>query len=122
MKNCPICGHEVGSYHELTHKEPYIHTNPFDGIHVYGAYSAPKETLCFENNFLHFAFYDAEGNLVQHRLVQLDVANPSTKSATDEFWEGYNSHDPEDFFDNEDWEEVNDNRELYNDYEDELPF
>lgn len=24
MKNCPICGKEVGAYHELTFKEPFI--------------------------------------------------------------------------------------------------
>jgi hypothetical protein len=80
MKNCPICGHEVEAYHELTHTKPYVHTSPFDGLIIYGAFSAPKETICFENNFLHFAFYDAEGNLVQHRLVQLGVENPPPKA------------------------------------------
>lgn len=33
MQNCPICGEEVGVYHELTFKEPYTHNNPFDGMH-----------------------------------------------------------------------------------------
>jgi hypothetical protein len=122
MNTCPICGHEVGVYHELTQKEPYTHTNPFDGINIYGAFSAPKETICFENNFLHFAFYDAENNLVDHRLVQLGVDNPTTKSPTDEFWEGYNGRDANDFDDDDDWEnEI----ELIGDDEedtDELPF
>lgn len=84
MNKCPICGQEVGAYHEVTFKEPYIHNHPFDGIMIYGAYSAPKETICFENNYLHFAFYDAENNLVDHRLVQLAVENPATKSPSEE--------------------------------------
>lgn len=105
MKNCPVCGKEVEAYHEVTFKEPYIHNNPFDGIHIYGAYSSPKETICHENNFFHFAFYDAEGNLTDHRLVQLGVENPTTKSATDEFWEGYNERDPNDFDDSDGWDE-----------------
>jgi hypothetical protein len=123
MKNCPICGQEVESYHELTHKEPYVHTIPWDGLHIYGAYSSPKETLCFENNFLHFAFYDAEGNLVDHRLVQLGVENPTTKSPTDEFWEGYNERDANDFDESDDWEEA-DSYELQHGCgnDDDLPF
>lgn len=104
MKYCPLCGHEVGVYHEVTQKEPYIHTNPFDGIHIYGAFSAPKETICHGFNFLHFAFYDAKNELVDHRLVKLGVENPTTKTATDEFWEGYNSEDSED---DEDWQDEN---------------
>ena len=87
MKNCPVCGKEVEAYHEVTFKEPFIHNNPFDGIHIYGAYSSPKETICFENNFLHFAFYDANENLVDHRLVQLAVKNPTTKSPSEEYME-----------------------------------
>lgn len=87
MKNCPVCGKEVGTYHEVTFKDPFIHNNPFDGIHIYGAYSAPKETICFENNFLHFAFYDANENLVDHRLIQLGVENPTTKSPSEEYFE-----------------------------------
>ena len=87
MKNCPVCGKEIGTYHEVTFKEPFIHNNPFDGIHIYGAYSAPKETICFENNFLHFAFYDANENLVDHRLIQLGVENPTTKSPSEEYFE-----------------------------------
>ena len=79
VTKCPICGQEVGVYHEVTFKEPYIHNNPFDGIMIYGAFSSPKETICFENNFLHFAFYDAENNLVDHRLVQLGVEVPATE-------------------------------------------
>jgi hypothetical protein len=104
MKHCPICGKDVGQYHEVTFKEPYIHNIPFDGLMIYGAFTAPKETLCFENNFLHFAFYDAENNLVDHRLVQLGVESPTTKTATDEFWEGYNEFDSDDFGD-DDWDE-----------------
>lgn len=80
VTKCPICGQEVGVYHEVTFNEPYIHNNPYDGIMIYGAYSSPKETICFENNYLHFAFYDAENNLVDHRLVQLGVENPTTES------------------------------------------
>lgn len=96
MKNCPICGLDVGAYHELTQKEPYIHNNPFDGLHIYGAYTAPKETLCFENNFLHFAFYDADDNLVDHRLVKLAVENPATKSPSEEYMEMCDEQDSED--------------------------
>lgn len=105
MNKCPICGKDVEAYHEVTFKEPYTHNIPFDGLMIYGAYSAPKETICFENNFLHFAFYNAQGNLTDHRLVQLGVENPTTKSATDEFWEGYNERDPNDFDDNDEWDE-----------------
>lgn len=99
MKNCPKCGKEVGIYHELTFKEPFIHNNPFDGMHIYGAYSSFKETICYENNFLHFAFYDAEGNLTDHRLVQLGVENPTTKSPTDEFYEMSNEQNWQDDID-----------------------
>jgi len=87
MKHCPVCKHEVGSYHELPYKEPYTHNMPFDGLMIYGAFSAPKETLCYEDNFLHFAFYDAENNLTDHRLVQLDVENPTTISPSDQYME-----------------------------------
>jgi hypothetical protein len=80
ITKCPICGQEVSSYHEVTFKEPYIHNSPFDGIMIYGAFSSPKETICFENNYLHFAFYDSENNLVDHRLVQLGVEVPATES------------------------------------------
>lgn len=79
VTKCPICGQEVGAYHEVTFNEPYIHNNPFDGIMIYGAFSSPKETICFKNNYLHFAFYDAENNLVDHRLVQLGVEVPATE-------------------------------------------
>lgn len=102
MKNCPICGKEVGVYHELTQKEPYIHNNPFDGIHIYGAYSAPKETICFENNFLHFAFYDSEDNLTDHRLVKLGVEKPTTKSPSEEYLEGMESVEMDDEWDDDD--------------------
>jgi hypothetical protein len=80
ITKCPICGQEVGAYHEVTFKEPYVHNSPFDGIMIYGAFSSPKETICFENNYLHFAFYDSENNLVDHRLVQLGVEVPATES------------------------------------------
>lgn len=110
MKNCPICKKEIGAYHEVIFKDPYIHNNPFDGIHIYGAYSAPKETICHENNFLHFAFYDAEGNLTDHRLVQLSVENPTTKSPSQEYMEGVSDEDDEDCewddFENDEWEDV----------------
>lgn len=87
MNNCPICGKEVNAYHEVTFKEPYTHSNPFDGMFIYGAYSSPKETICFEDNFLHFAFYDANDNLVDHRLVKLGVESPTTKCPSDEYYE-----------------------------------
>lgn len=88
MKFCPVCGKEVEAYHEVTFKEPYIHNNPMDGIFIYGAFSSPKETLCHERNFLHFAFYDADNVLVDHRLVQLAVEIPTTKSPSEEYNEG----------------------------------
>lgn len=95
MNKCPICGKEVEQYHELQFKDPFIHNIPFDGIMIYGAYSAPKETICYENNFLHFAFYDANGELTQHRLVQLGVEHPTTKSPSEEYMEGLDD-EPED--------------------------
>lgn len=100
MNKCPICGKEVGVYHEVTFKEPYTHNIPFDGLHIYGAFSAPKETICHQDNYLHFAFYDAENNLTDHRLVKLGVENPSTKSPSDEYMEGMSEFDDED-----DWDE-----------------
>jgi len=114
VKNCPICGKEVGAYHEVTFKEPYIHNNPFDGIHIYGAFSSDKETICHENNFLHFAFYDAEGNLTDHRLVQLNVENQTTKSASEEYMETYadQDYDYEDEDDDEDSWQSCDNCDL----------
>ena len=108
MKNCPICGKEIEAYHEVTFKEPYIHNNAFDGIHIYGAYSAPKETICHENNFFHFAFYDADGNLVQHRLVQLAVDNPTTKSPSEEYMEGMASVEDDDYEDEDNWQPCDD--------------
>ena len=116
MNKCPVCGQEVGAYHEVTFKEPYIHNHPFDGIMIYGAYSAPKETICYENNYLHFAFYDAENNLVNHRLVQLGVENPTTKIPSEEL----GAVEMEDEYDDEDdyW---SDDDEMYypgNDYDD----
>jgi hypothetical protein len=100
MKNCPLCGKEVGAYHEVTFKEPFIHNNPYDGIMIYGAYSAPKETICHKDNFLHFAFYDAENNLTDHRLVKLGVENPTTKSPSEEYIEMAGEFEEDD-----DWDE-----------------
>ena len=87
MQNCPICGKEVGAYHEVTFKEPYIHNIPYDGLMIYGAYSAPKETICHQDNYFHFAFYDAEQKLTDHRLVKLGVESPTTKSPSNEYME-----------------------------------
>jgi hypothetical protein len=72
---------------------------------IYGAYTAPKETLCFDGKFLHFAFVDAENNLTDHRLVQLGVENPSTKSPTEEYMEGID-YDEDDFdeWDDDPWD------------------
>jgi hypothetical protein len=95
MNKCPICGHEVEQYHEVAFKEPYIHNIPWDGLHIYGAYSAPKATICHENNFFHFAFYDANNQLTEHRLVQLGVEHPSTKSPSEEYLEGMSNEDEE---------------------------
>jgi hypothetical protein len=123
MKNCPICGTEVGAYHELRQKEPYIHNNPYDGIHIYGAYSAPKETLCFENDYLHFAFYDADENLVDHRLVKLNVEFPMTQSPSEEYMLLQGSEEDENDFE-EVFDETEDNEPHDPDGngEDELPF
>lgn len=88
MNKCPICQHDVEAYHEVTFKEPFIHNNPFDGLEIYGAYAAPKQVICHENNFFHFAFYDSNGDLVQHRLVQLGVEHPATKSPSQEYMDG----------------------------------
>jgi hypothetical protein len=104
MNKCPICGQEVGVYHEVTFLEPFVHNHPFDGLMIYGAFSAPKETICFENNYLHFAFYDAENNLGDHRLVRLGVENPATKSPSEEFAdnEGEVEYDDDDYWDDDD--------------------
>jgi len=110
VTKCPICGQEVGAYHEVTFKEPYIHNSPFDGIMIYGTFSSPKETICFENNYLHFAFYDAENNLVDHRLVQLGVEVPATESPSaalaeadednyDGDWDDYDYDDDDEEYD-----------------------
>jgi hypothetical protein len=96
IDKCPICGHEVEEYHEVTFKEPYIHNNPFDGLAIYGAYTAPKAIICHENNYFHFAFYNAEGELVQHRLVKLGVEHPATKSPSEEYMDGITGDDYED--------------------------
>lgn len=123
MNECPICKGKVEAYHEVTFDKPYIHNNPYDGIHIYGAYSAPKETICYDEKFLHFAFYDAENNLVDHRLVQLGVEKPTTKTATEEFWE---MKGEEEYYndDGDDFDEVFDDDTVYypDDEEDELPF
>lgn len=100
MNKCPLCGEEVQVYHEVTFTEPYTHNIPYDGLMIYGAYSAPKETICFQDNYLHFAFYDSTGKLTDHRLVKLGVDNPTTKSPSDEYMEGM-----EGFEDENDWDE-----------------
>jgi len=118
ITKCPICGQEVGVYHEVTFKEPYVHNSPFDGIMIYGAFSAPKETICFENNYLHFAFYDAENNLVDHRLVQLGVENPKTESPS----VGLAESDESDYDDDDDYILMDDDGgdwDHYDPYEDE---
>jgi hypothetical protein len=110
MKNithCPICGQEVGVYHEVTFKEPYTHNIPYDGIMIYGAYSSPKQTLCFENDYLHFAFYDAQNNLVDHRLVKLGVENPETESPSAGLAEPDEDDDDENFpMDEDNWDDL----------------
>ncbi len=121
MNKCPVCGMEVSAYHEVTFKEPFIHNSPFDGIHIYGAYSSPKETICFQDNFLHFAFYDSENKLVDHRLVKLGVETPATKSPSEEYMEGMALADSEDDEDGEDF----DPEEYYSHYhndDESLPF
>ena len=87
MKNYPNCGQEIENYHEVTFHEPYVHNNPYDGLMIYGAFTAPKENICFVDNFLHFAFYDSAGLLTDHTLVQLGVQNPSTKTPSEEYLE-----------------------------------
>jgi len=75
MKYCPICGKKIDSFHQLPFKEPFVHTDIMEGLSIYGAYSAGKGTLCYANDFLHFAFFDIEGRLINHTLVQLGVKN-----------------------------------------------
>lgn len=101
-KICPVCGKEVSEYHEVTFKEPYIHNNPYDGLFIYGAYSSPKKTICYENNFFHFAFFDSIGELTNHKLIKLGVENPTTKSPSDQFFE--NQHPEFENLENEDSE------------------
>lgn len=118
VTKCPICGQAIGEYHEVTFEEPYVHNNPYDGIMIYGAFSSPKETICFENNYLHFAFYDAENNLVDHRLVQLGVENPATKSPSEEMGDvGAEDEydDDDDFWGDDNWDDDDD--EYYANYE-----
>lgn len=116
VTKCPICGQEVGVYHEVTFKEPYIHNIPYDGIMIYGALTSPKKTICFVNNYLHFAFYDAENNLVDHRLVQLGVENPATESPSAGLAEA--DADDEDY-DDDYWDDGDDGSERYDPYEEE---
>ena len=118
MNTCPICGKEVESYHELTQTEPYIHNISYDGLMIYGAFTAPKETLCFDGKFLHFAFWDAENNLVDHRLVQLGVENPATKSPTDEYMEGIDDDYESDLdeWDDDPWDDEDGWEDDYNGY------
>lgn len=118
VTKCPICGQEVGAYHEVTFKEPYIHNSPFDGIMIYGAYSSPKETICFENNYLHFAFYDAENNLVDHRLVQLGVEIPATACPSAALT-GANEEDYNDDWDHYDYDDDEEYNPFEDDYDDE---
>lgn len=119
MKNCPICCHEVGSYHEVTHTNPYMHENTIDGIRIYGKLSARRETICYSGIFFHFALYDFGNNLVEHRLVKLGVENTATKSPTDEFWDAWNEDDQE-WNELDEWEDEDDDMEYHSDGEDEL--
>lgn len=86
-----------------------MHNSPFDGLAIYGAYSTPKQTICHENNFFHFAFYNAEGQLINHRLVKLGVEQPTTQSPTEEYMDGITGDDfvgeYEEFYDEEDEED-----------------
>lgn len=105
MNKCPICNQPVEAYHEVTFTKPFVHNIPFDGLQIYGAYAAPKEAICHENNFFHFAFYDSNGDLVQHRLVQLGVERPTTKSPSEEYMEGLVDEAEDEYPDEDDEDE-----------------
>ena len=78
MTHCPICKKEIDNYFESSHREPFIHHSPFHGLIIYGPYSAEKEVICQNEDYLHFVFVDGE-----HRLVKLGVGEDKVSDSWD---------------------------------------
>ncbi len=58
---CPICGNPIQSYYETEATKPYTHTNPFLGIEIWGTLHDGKQTICCNDQYVHFVFpYDNE--------------------------------------------------------------
>jgi len=72
--NCPICNKPVANYYESPFKA-WQHINAFDGLMIYGPASADKQTVCENENYLHFIFAD-----MQERLVRINYSNAKSPS------------------------------------------
>ena len=69
LTQCPICLLPVSDYSEVRTDKPFTAYNPFEGLNAWGAYSIPKQTLCFKGGqIIHFKIGDSE------RLVRMLTA------------------------------------------------
>ena len=69
---CPICGTKA-TYFEVPFAEPFTHTDPLDGLLIWGAFSEGKEIVCRDGDCVHLKILIAEEH---HRLVKLNVPSP----------------------------------------------
>ena len=70
MKNrtCPLCSKQIDEYFETEVTKPWTHYHPYLGLEIWGPIDAGKQTLCENEEFIHFQF--ASG---AHRLVKMGV-------------------------------------------------
>ena len=62
---CPKCEKEIEAYFEADTATPFTSKNPYDGLIIWGPYSAQKEVICEVPGFIHFRFADLEDRLVK---------------------------------------------------------
>lgn len=67
--NCPFCGGKINKRYEIHADEAFTAYNPFQGLVVWGPYSAEKEIICEKNGVVHFRIGE------EHRLVKM-LGNP----------------------------------------------
>jgi hypothetical protein len=93
---CPICGNPIQSYYETDATKPYTHTNPFLGIEIWGTLHDGKQTICCNDQYVHFVFpYNNE-----HRLVKMGVEETEVQT-----YIGHELEEEDDYWDDEYFDE-----------------
>lgn len=55
LTHCPICKTKIDDYAECRTATPFTAYDPMEGLIAWGAYSAPKETVCYTGRqYIHF--------------------------------------------------------------------